>query len=73
MMLSDLDPTEVIRRLKRAGFVYSRKARGSYEIWVHPMSDRRLVIPPQGRGFSPSTIRSIIKQAGLTMEEFLRL
>ncbi len=72
-MLSDLDPTEVLRKLKRAGFVYSRKARGSYEIWVHPMNDRRLVIPPQGRGFSPSTIRSIIKQAGLSMEEFLRL
>lgn len=72
-MVSGLELSEVQRKLRRAGFSYSRRARGSYEVWAHQTSDRRVLLPRQGGPLSPATLRSIVRQASLTMEEFLNL
>jgi len=34
--LPSLTPIQVIRKLKTAGFVFDRQAKGSHEIWYNP-------------------------------------
>jgi hypothetical protein len=54
--------------------VFDQQARGSREIWWNPVTRVRTTVPqhpgdlPGGNGS-----RAIVKQVGLTVEEFLRL
>lgn len=62
---------EVLRRLESAGFVVRRQS-GSHKVLRHP--DGRQTYIPMHTGDVPSgTFRSILKQAGLTEEEFRNL
>jgi len=61
---------DVIRKLRKAGFVFDRQAKGSHEIWYHPQTHRRVVIPNHPGDVPKSTLRHIIRQSGLTIEEF---
>ena len=36
---------EVTRRLRSAGFVFDRQAKGSHEIWYNPQTRRRTTVP----------------------------
>jgi predicted RNA binding protein YcfA (HicA-like mRNA interferase family) len=65
---------QVVRALTRSGFVIDRIA-GSHHILVHPTDPRRAVTVPVhgGRDLKRGTIRSILRQAGLTVEEFVQL
>jgi len=72
--LPNLTPIQVIRKLKKAGFVFDRQAKGSHEIWYNPVIKRRVVIPNHpGKDIPKKTLRSIISQAGLSPEDFLKL
>jgi predicted RNA binding protein YcfA (HicA-like mRNA interferase family) len=65
---------EVIKKLKKAGFVFDRQAKGSHEIWYNPTTKRRTTIPNHpGVDIPKGTLKAIIKEAGLTEEEFLAL
>lgn len=69
--LPTLKPAEVIRKLKRAGFVFDRQAKGSHEIWYNPINRRRTVVPNHpGVDVPRGTLKAIIEQAGLSIEEF---
>ena len=69
-----LKPAEVIRKLRKAGFVFDRHAKGSHEVWYNPKTRRRTVIPNHpGKDISKGTLRAIIQQSGFTIEEFNRL
>ncbi|MDI6748706.1 MAG: type II toxin-antitoxin system HicA family toxin [Pseudomonadota bacterium] len=62
---------EILRRLLRAGFVEVRQT-GSHKILRHP--DGRMTYIAMHPGDVPTgTFRSILKQAGLSPEEFNRL
>ncbi|HCJ67496.1 MAG TPA: addiction module toxin, HicA family [Elusimicrobia bacterium] len=72
--LPALKPAEVIRKLRRAGFIFDRHAKGSHEIWYNPTTHRRTVVPNHpGKDIPKGTLRAIIEQAGLTVEEFINL
>jgi len=72
--LKPMKPEQVIRKLKKAGFHFDRQAKGSHEIWYNPKTRRRTTIPNHpGIDLPKGTLRAIIKQTGLTLEEFLRL
>ena len=43
--LAGFTARQVIRKLRRAGFVFDRQAKGSHEIWRHPDTNRRAVVP----------------------------
>jgi len=59
---------EVLRRLESAGFTVRRQS-GSHKVLRHP--DGRQTYVPMHPGDVPSgTFRSILRQAGLTEEEF---
>lgn len=66
--------SELIRKLKRAGFIFDRQAKGSHEIWLNPITRRRTVIPNHpGREIPKGTLRAILREAGMTPQEFQRL
>ena len=70
--LKPLPAREVIRRLKKAGFVEERQRGSHLRLWRE--SDRKMVIVPIHPGDIPKgTLRGIIRDAGLTVEEFEKL
>jgi predicted RNA binding protein YcfA (HicA-like mRNA interferase family) len=72
--LPSLKPIEVIRKLRKAGFIFDRYAKGSHEIWFNPSAHLYTVVPNHpGKDVPKGTLRAIIKEAGLTVEEFNRL
>ncbi len=72
--LPSLKPADVIRKLRKAGFVFDRHAKGSHEIWLNPTTRRRTVIPNHpGKDIAKGTLRAIIQQAGLSIQEFINL
>jgi predicted RNA binding protein YcfA (HicA-like mRNA interferase family) len=62
---------EVVRRLRAAGFVFDRQAKGSHEIWYNPQTHRRVAVPHHPGTLPRGTLRAIINEAGLTVAEFL--
>lgn len=69
--LPALKGREVIRALRKAGFIVDR-IQGSHHILVHPSDPERHVSVPvhAGKDIKKGTLRAIIKQAGLTPEGF---
>jgi len=65
---------QILQALSRAGFVVDRIV-GSHHVLVYPGDARRAVTVPVhgGRDLKRGTIRSIIRQAGFTVEEFVGL
>jgi predicted RNA binding protein YcfA (HicA-like mRNA interferase family) len=66
--------TRVVRALTRAGFVVDRIV-GSHHILKYPGDPTRTVTVPchSGRDLKPGTLRSIIRQTGLSVERFNEL
>ncbi len=68
--LPALKPRHVARVLLDAGFSYVRQ-KGSHRIYVR--GSLGITIPWHSRDIRKGTLRHIIKQSGLTSEEFLNL
>ncbi len=64
---------EIVRRLKKAGFEFDRQAKGSHEIWWNPKTKARTTIPNHSGDMPEGTLRAILKQAGISAEEFLEI
>ncbi len=64
----------VVRALTRAGFVVDRVV-GSHHVLTHPTDATRTVTVPchSARDLKPGTLRAIIRQAGMTVDEFNKL
>jgi predicted RNA binding protein YcfA (HicA-like mRNA interferase family) len=63
---------EIVRRLKRRGFEFSRQAGGSHEIWVNPATNLYTTIPNHPGDMPEGTLRAILRQAGVDPEDFLK-
>ena len=69
-----LTANEVIRGLRKAGFVFDRQAKGSHEVWYNPVTKRRTTVPNHpGADIPKGTLKAILKEAGLSLEDFLNL
>ena len=62
---------QVARRLKRLGFEFNRQAAGSHEIWWNPETDRLTTIPNHPGDVPEGTLRAILKQADVPVDDFL--
>ena len=71
--LAGFSADEVIRRLRRAGFVFDRQAKGSHEIWWNPQTRARTTVPHHSGNLPEGTLRAILRQARLSIDEFLKL
>jgi len=71
--LPSIQPKRLIRALEKAGF-FVHHVSGSHYILKHPARLAvRVTVPFHNRDLKRGTLRSIIKQSGLTNEEFLSL
>ena len=71
--LAGFSADEVIRKLRQAGFVFDRQAKGSHEIWWNAKTRARTTVPHHPGDLSEGTLRAILRQARLSADEFLRL
>ena len=72
--LPAVNGARVVRALLKAGFVVDRIV-GSHHVLKYPGMPARAVTVPchSGRDLKAGTLRAIIRQAGLTVEEFTTL
>ena len=71
--LAGFTADEVLTKLRRAGFVFDRQAKGSHEIWWNPETRARTTAPHHPGDLPEGTLHAILRQAGLTTDDFLRL
>jgi predicted RNA binding protein YcfA (HicA-like mRNA interferase family) len=70
--LSGFSYREITKRLKAFGFAFNRQAAGSHEIWHNEQSDRYTTIPNHPGDIPEDTLRAILKQAGISPNDFLK-
>jgi predicted RNA binding protein YcfA (HicA-like mRNA interferase family) len=63
---------ECITALQRAGFYIDRQ-KGSHVTFVRDKPFARTTVPNHNKPLKPGTLRQIIKDAGLTVDEFIDL
>lgn len=63
---------EVIKKARKAGFVFRRNTGGTHEIWWNEKKKKTCVIPHHHE-IKPGTLKSIINQMELSEEEFNKL
>lgn len=61
-------PKEIIQILERNGFALSR-TRGSHHMFRHP-DGRKTVVPLHNKDLPKGTLMTIIKQSGISRDEF---
>ncbi len=71
--LAGFSADEIIRKLRRSGFIFDRQAKGSHEIWWNPQTRARTTVPHHPGDLPEGTLRAILRQAELSIEEFLKL
>lgn len=62
----------VVRALEKAGFTVAR-VRGSHHIMRHPDGRSTTVPVHRGRDIRPGTLRGILADVGLSLDEFHKL
>ena len=71
--LPSLTARKVIRALKQAGFVEDRQ-KGSHVILIHPGTRVHTVVPVHPRRtIKVPLLRAILREAGLSPDEFIEL
>jgi len=69
--LSGLKYRQIIKKLKKCGFSFYRHATGSHEIWYNINTNHFTTIPNHPGDMPEGTLRAILKQANITIEDFL--
>lgn len=69
--LSGFSYREIIRILKKCGFEFYRHGAGSHEIWFNPVTERFTTIPRHTGDIPEGTVHAILKQAAISVDEFL--
>jgi len=65
---------EILKKLRKLGFVFERQAKGSHEFWVNSEKHQRVMVPRHaGKTLSRKTTKGIIEITGKTVEGFVKL
>ncbi|MFO7628571.1 MAG: type II toxin-antitoxin system HicA family toxin [Prochlorococcaceae cyanobacterium] len=64
---------DVAKRLKSFGFMFDRQAAGSHEIWYQSSGNRYTTIPNHPGDLPEGTLRAILRQAGISVDDFLSI
>jgi predicted RNA binding protein YcfA (HicA-like mRNA interferase family) len=70
--LSGFNYREVARRLSRFGFEFDRHGPGSHEIWRQAHTGRKVSLPHHAKDMAEGTLRTVLREAGIDPEEFLK-
>lgn len=68
--ISPLPYRDVIKKLRKLGFAFRRATGGSHEIWWNEKTRKTCVIPHH-KEIKVGTLRSILRQAGVSKKDFL--
>jgi len=71
--LAGFNYRRIIGILKMFGFEFFRQAAGSHEIWYCKPTNRYTTIPNHSGDMPEGTLKAILKQADIEVDEFLRL
>ena len=71
MKIPPLKYREVIKKLRKLGFVFRRATGGSHEIWWNEKTKKTCVVPHHHE-IKSGTLKSIINQANVTTNNFLK-
>ena len=69
--LSGFKYRQVVKKLKGFGFVFYRQAKGSHEIWHNPETGFFTTVPKHPGDLPEGTLKAILKQANIDVEDFL--
>ncbi|MEM7760060.1 MAG: type II toxin-antitoxin system HicA family toxin [Cyanobacteria bacterium P01_A01_bin.40] len=69
--LAGFSDRDVTRKLKKLGFEFYRTGKGDHEIWLNSDNKLRTTVPHH-REIKKGTLRNILKQAQIEVEDFLR-
>lgn len=70
MRLPRVTGREIVRALERAGFIFDRQ-RGSHVILVNPQTRQRVSVPVHaGRTVKVGTLKGILEDAGISLDDF---
>lgn len=61
---------DIHRKLRKLGFVTDRTS-GSHVIYFHSATGRRAVVPRHVRELPKGTVKAIVRESGIDIEEFL--
>lgn len=70
--LSGFSYRNVTKKLRRAGFEFYRSGKGDHEIWFNPITKCSTTIPHY-KTIKEGTLRAILRQAQISVEDFLDL
>lgn len=63
---------EVARKFRNLGFELVRQCDGSHEIWRHPETGRKATLVRHRGDVPEGTLRSALRQGGISINEFLQ-
>lgn len=70
--LRELTYEEVTERLRRLGLRFYRQGKGSHELWVRDADGLVIPVPHyRGKPIRKGTVRAIIRELGISVEEFM--
>lgn len=69
--LPTLKYRDVVACLRRRGFEYLRPGKGSHEFWINRGTRKVTMIACHPGDIPRGTLRAIISQTGLSVDEFL--
>lgn len=69
--LSGFRYRDVARRPRVFGFEYARQGSGRHEVWVNPEKLELVVLPRHPGELPEGTLRSILREAGIDVDDFL--
>jgi predicted RNA binding protein YcfA (HicA-like mRNA interferase family) len=61
---------ELTRKLRALGCEFKRASKGNHGIWVNPHLNLATVIPHHPGDIPKGTLRAILKQSGISPDEF---
>jgi len=67
--LPSISATDAIRAFERLGYERDRQ-RGSHIVLRHPNPPHRRLVVPDHRTLAKGALRALIREAGLTLDEF---
>lgn len=70
--LPSLTAREIIRVLKRSGFIEDRK-KGSHLVMFNPQTGARTVVPIHSGNIKRSLTYAIIRDTQMTVEDFMKM
>ncbi len=69
--LSGFRYREIATRLRQLGFEPTGKQKGSHEGWANDITQRSTIVPRHAGDMPEGTLRAILRQAGISVEDFL--